>query len=174
MNFLIKVAAAACVIAGATGAIADSTVPPGNDGFTKFGEVGDWNVFVDNERRSCLIERASDNNVVQMGLTKDHQFGYLGVFAKGDTGITSGEKEEIFIVIDDAVFSSVATGMKGNVTEGYSGGYILANNPEFIDAVANKHEMIVFPEKEAMFAVDLTGTKKAMEMARTCNAEQGG
>lgn len=153
---------------------AEDAVPPGNDGFNKFGEVGDWTVYVDNERKSCLIERVGDGNVVQMGLTKDHSFGYLGVFSQGDTGVKAGSKEEIFIDIDGVIFSSEATGMKGNITKGYSGGYILANNPVFIDAIANKYKMTVFPENEGMFTVDLTGTKKAMEMARTCNTEQAG
>lgn len=153
---------------------AEDAVPPGNDGFSRYGNVGDWTVYVDNERKSCLIERATDGNVVQMGLTKDHDFGYLGVFSKGETGVKAGSKEEIFLDLDGVVFSSEATGMKGNITEGYSGGYILANNPVFVDAIANSYKMTVFPRKDGMFTVDLTGTKKAMEMARSCNLEQGG
>ncbi|WP_419739702.1 hypothetical protein [Ruegeria sp.] len=37
-----------------------------------------------------------------------------------------------------------------------------------------KQVMIVFPEKEFAFTVDLTGTYKAMEMARECNEKQLG
>lgn len=161
-----------CVAAVAAISATCAFAQPGDAGFTKYGEVEGWNVYVDNEKKSCLIERAGDDNVVQMGLTKDHQFGYLGVFAKGDTGVKKGSKEEIFIDIDGTLFSSTATGMKGNITKGYSGGYILANNPVFIDAVATKYTMTVFPEKEGMFTVDLKGTYKAMEAARKCNNEQ--
>lgn len=158
----------------ATIAMAADPVPPGNDGFTKYGEVEGWNVFIDNEKKSCLIERIDEaGNVVQMGLTKDHQFGYVGVFSKGDTGIKKGKESEIFLDIDGVLFSSTSTGMKGNITDGYSGGYILANNPVFIDALAKKYIMTVFPNKKAAFEVDLKGTYKAMDAARKCNSEQG-
>jgi hypothetical protein len=157
----------------ATTAFAQEAVAPGNDGFAPYGNAGDWNVFIDTERKSCLAERVREDSIVQMGLTKDHGFGYLGVFSSRDTGIKRGETEDIFIDIDGVIFASTATGMKGNITEGYSGGYILANNPMFINAVANGTKMIVFPETDGMFTVDLEGTKKAMEMALACNLEQG-
>lgn len=154
---------------------ADSdAVLPGSGGFTKYGEVEGWTVYVDIERKSCLIEAVdAAENVVQMGLTRDHSFGYLGVFSKGDTGVKKGKKSDIFIDIDGELFKSESTGIKGNITKGYSGGYILANNPAFIDAVAKKYTMTVFPDRDGAFVVDLTGTLKAMEMARKCNAEQG-
>lgn len=157
----------------ATGAMAEDVVAPGSDGFTKYGEVEGWNVYVDIERKSCLIENVdAAANVVQMGLTADHSVGYLGVFSKNEAGVRKGQKEEVIISIDGNVYSSKATGMKGNITEGYSGGYILANNPAFISDLAKKYTMTVFPETEAAFVVDLTGTYKAMEMGRKCNAEQ--
>ncbi|MDK3073036.1 hypothetical protein QO034_07950 [Sedimentitalea sp. JM2-8] len=165
------------VLAGllsSSAAFAQVAVAPGSDGFEPYGASGDWNVFIDRERKSCLIERVGEDSIVQMGLTADHAFGYIGVFSSRDTGIKRGEKEDIFIDIDGVIFQSQATGMKGNITEGFSGGYILANNPAFIDAVANGSSMIVFPETDGMFTVDLEGTKKAMEMARACNLEQAG
>jgi len=149
-------------------------VPPGDDGFTKYGEVEGWTVYIDVERGSCLIERVDEaENIVQMGLTKDKNFGYLGVFTKADIGIKKGKKEKIYLDIDGTLFVSESTGMKGNISKGYSGGYVLANNPVFIDAIANKYTMIVFPRKQGAFTVDLAGTKKAMAEARKCNAEQG-
>lgn len=153
---------------------ADKAVPPGSDGFTKYGSVEGWNIFIDNERGSCLIEKIDEaGNVVQMGLTKDHEFGYVGVFTKADLGIKKGKKEKIYLDLDGNLYWSTATDMKGNITEGYQGGYILANNPDFISDLAKKHVMTVFPKKEAAFTVDLTGTYKAIAEARKCNAEQG-
>ena len=173
-NVKTMISGLAVSLVSATLAMAADPVPPGDDGFTKYGEAEGWNVFVDNEKKSCLIERVDEaGNVVQMGLTKDHNFGYVGVFSKGDTGVKRGEESEIFLDIDGVLFSSTATGMKGNITEGYSGGYILANNPVFIDAVAKKYVMTVFPGEQAAFTVDLKGTYKAMDMARKCNSEQG-
>lgn len=158
----------------ATAGMAADAVPPGSDGFTKHSEVEGWTVYIDNERNSCLIERVDEaGNVVQMGLTKDHEFGYLGVFTKADIGIKKGKKEKVYIDIDGTLYWSEATDMKGNITDGYSGGYILANNPAFIDDIAKKYTMTVFPKKEGAFVVDLKGTYKAIEAARKCNAEQG-
>jgi len=174
VNFKAVAGGISIAVLSATLAFAADPIPPGDDGFTKYGDAEGWNVFVDNERGSCLIERVDEaGNIVQMGLTKDHAFGYLGVFSKGDTGIKKGKETEIFLDIDGVLFSSTSTGLKGNITKGYSGGYVLANNPVFIDAVKTKHVMTVFPKKAAAFKVDLHGTYKAMDMARKCNAEQG-
>ena len=57
---------------------------------------------------------------------------------------------------------------------GYSGGYVLTDDPKVFDDIANAYTMTVFPEKEYAFIVDLSGTKKALELARKCNAEQAG
>ena len=166
-NFKAIAGAFAFAAIAATGAAAET--------FTKYGAVEGWNVFVDNEKGTCLIERIDGaGNVVQMGLTKtDHSLGYLGVFTKADLGIKKGKKSDIFVDIDGTLYSSTSTGMKGNITEGYQGGYILANNPQFINDLAKKYTMTVFPDTTGTFVVDLKGTYKAMEMGRKCNAEQG-
>ncbi|NOD33628.1 MULTISPECIES: hypothetical protein [unclassified Ruegeria] len=143
------------------------------DTFERYGEVEGWKVFIDNEKKSCLIEAVDDaENVVQMGLTEDRGVGYVGVFTKADTDIKRGETQEVAILIGDNIYLGEATGMKGNITKGYSGGYVLSDNPQFADDLAKKKVMIVFPETAYAFTVDLTGTYKAMEMARKCNAEQ--
>jgi hypothetical protein len=143
------------------------------DTFLKYGEVEGWKVFIDQEKKSCLIEAVDDaENVVQMGLTADRGVGYLGVFTKGETTIKKGETEAVAILIGDNIYVGEATGMRGNITKGYSGGYVLSDDPQFAKDIAQQYEMVVFPEKEYAFIVDLTGTKKAMEMARECNQKQ--
>lgn len=145
------------------------------DTFLRYGEVEGWKVFIDNEKKSCLIEAVDDSeNVVQMGLTEDRGVGYVGVFTKAKTDIKRGEKEAVAILLGDNIYVGEATGMKGNITKGYSGGYVLSDDPQFAEDIAKKEVMIVFPEKEFAFTVDLTGTFKAMEMARKCNEEQLG
>lgn len=152
----------------------DHAVPPGSDGFTKYGAVEGWNVFIDNERKTCLIERVDEaDNVVQMGVTKNRKFGYVGVFTKADLGLKKGKKSKIYLDLDGNLYWSNATDMKGNITEGYQGAYILANNPDFISDVEKKYVMTVFPKTEAVFTVDLKGTYKAIEAARKCTNEQG-
>ena len=141
--------------------------------FLKYGEVEGWKVFIDQEKKSCLIEAIDEaENVVQMGLTQDRGVGYLGVFTKGETTIKAGESEAVAVMLGDNIYLGEAIGMRGNITKGYSGGYVLSDDPQFAKDVAQQYEMIVFPEKEYAFVVDLTGTKKAIEMARECNQKQ--
>ena len=141
--------------------------------FLKYGEVEGWKVFIDQDKKSCLLEAIDEaENVVQMGLTQDRGVGYLGVFTQGETTIKADETEAVAIMIGDNLYIGDATCMRGNITQGYSGGYVLSDDPQFAKDVAQQYEMIVFPEKEYAFVVDLTGTKKAMEMARECNQKQ--
>ena len=140
--------------------------------FQKYGEVEGWNVFIDTEKKSCLVESIDANeNVVQMGLTEDRGVGYLGVFTKGETSIQRGETNDILILIGENLYVGEVTGMRGNITKGYSGGYVLSDDPQFATDIAQQYEMVVFPDSEFAIVIDLTGTKKALEMARTCNAE---
>lgn len=165
-------ATCATVVLTATSAIAKDSVLPGDDGFTTWGEAGGWTVFVDNERKSCLIERMDENkNVVQVGLTKKKEYAYVGVFTKTDIGLKSG-KEKVFISLDGVLYEGKAHKKTKHLTEGYTGGYILADNPEFIADFANKYKMVVFPEKDFAFVVNLDGTKKAVEAGIQCNLEQ--
>jgi hypothetical protein len=107
-----------------------------------------------------------------MGLTEDKSAAYVGVFTKGETAIKKGETEAVAIAVGENVYLGEATGMRGNITKGYSGGYVLADDPQFIEDIARQYEMVVFPEKEFAFVVDLTGTLKAIEMVKTCIDER--
>lgn len=174
MNFKSTLKTATIVTAYfATTTFASSDVIPSeNDTFTNWGEESGWTIFVDETRGLCLIERMDENqNVVQMGLTKDHEMGYLGVFTKNDIGL-KGKKEEIILSLDGNLYSAEAHKKTKHLAEGYTGGYILANNPQFVDDVMKKYDMTVFPEKEFAFTVNLDGTLKAIEAARKCNQEQ--
>ena len=143
------------------------------DTFEGYGSVEGWNVFIDHEKKSCLIELVdSAENVIQMGLTEDRSVGYLGVFTKGETDVKRDEEEDVAILIGDNIYVGTATGMRGNITAGYSGGYVTSDNPMFVKDIEQQYEMIVFPEKEYSFIVDLTGTKKAIAMGRECNEKQ--
>lgn len=142
-------------------------------GFEPYGSVEGWNVFVDTSKKSCLIEAVDDfQNVVQMGLTEDRGVAYIGVFTKAETDIKKGEKEAVAVLLGDKVYVGEATGMRGNITKGYSGGYILTDDPTVVEGVAKEYVMTVFPEKAYGFTVNLNGTYKAIEMARECNAKQ--
>ncbi|WP_170397060.1 hypothetical protein [Ruegeria arenilitoris] len=171
-NTTLKTAAILGVFSTTAALASSDAIPSENDTFTKWGEESGWTIYVDETRGSCLIERVDENsNVVQMGLTKDQEMGYLGVFTQNDIGL-KGKKEEIILSLDGNVYSAEARKKTKHLADGYTGGYILANNPQFVEDVMKKYEMTVFPEKETGFTVSLDGTLKAIEAARTCNTEQ--
>ncbi|MBO9450331.1 hypothetical protein J7426_08705 [Tropicibacter sp. R16_0] len=164
LKHLPTLAAAACVLA-ATTAQAEK--------FEPYGAVEGWNIYADTEKKSCMIESKDDfGNVVQMGLTADRGVAYIGVFTQAETNIKKGDKEAVAIVLGDKIYVGEATGMRGNITKGYSGGYVLTDDPAVIEAVAKEYVMSVFPEKEYGFVVNLKGTYKAIEAAAKCNQEQ--
>jgi hypothetical protein len=157
-------------IGAATALAVLAATAAGADTFEKFGEVEGWKVFVDKEKMSCLIEKVDDaENVVQMGLTSDRAVAYVGVFTKAVTDLKAGDTEGVIIDIDGNLYIGEATQMRGNITKGYSGGYVLSDDPQFVEDIARKYVMTVFPEKDFGFAVNLEGTYKAIEMARECN-----
>lgn len=150
-----------------------ATTAMASDRYTHYGSVEGWNVFTDNQANTCFIESKDDvGNVVQMGLTReDRSVAYIGVFTTAETDIQQGQKEAVAVVLGDNLYVGEATGMRGNITAGYSGGYVLTDDPEIVMQIQKQREMVVFPEKAYGFIVDLTGTFKAIEMGKKCNAE---
>ncbi len=168
LTHMLSIATAALVATSAAG-LARSPVPAEDDTFTVYGEAGDWTIYSVAELDSCVIERADDSgNVIQMGLTKNHKHGYIGVFTLADIDIK--RKQRVEIDIDGYVFEGKARGIKSKKLQGdYSGGYIEVKDPNLATAVAEGQTLIAFPKKTGAFMVDLTGTKKAMEEGRKCN-----
>ena len=161
---------AALMILGLT-----SHVFASEDKFLRYGEVEDWTVYVDTEKKSCLIETQDAlENVVQMGLTEDRGVGYVGIFTKADIDLKKDEKRAVAISLGENLYTGQVVGMSGNITKGYKGGYVLSDDPQFANDIAQQYEMVVFPDSSFTFVVDLTGTKKAIEMARECNTAQLG
>lgn len=158
------------VLSQAMGFAMASTAMAEDPKFTLHGEVEGWKVFIDHEKNTCLIERMDElGNVVQMGPTADRSLAYIGVFTLAETDVKKGDTNMVTISLGQNVYSGEATGMRGNITEGYSGGYILTNNPRLIEDVAKQYTMTVFPETSYAFVVDLKGTFKAIEAATACN-----
>ena len=169
--FNLKAFSVATVLAAVTATGVAAEEAP----FLKYGEVEGWGIFIDTAKSSCLIEKTDDlGNVVQMGLTKDRSIGYVGVFTTAETDIKKDDTQAVLISLDGNLYAGEAKGMRGNITKGYTGGYVLSDDPQFVDDLARKHVMEVFPEKAYGFSVNLAGTYKAIEMARACNQEQLG
>ncbi len=144
----------------------------GAETFNKYGAVEGWNVFVDVEKQACLIEAVDPlENVVQIGLTNDKEAAYVGAFTKAETDIKAGNVEDVVLDIDGKLYVGEAKELRGNITKGYSGGYVRSDDPQFIEDIAKSRFMTVFPEKDFAFSVNLAGTFKAIEMAKKCQSE---
>ena len=151
-----------------------SVLPSAESIFTKWGEESGWTIYADRSRNSCLIERVDPaENVVQMGLTEIKAIGYLGIFTKANIDLKEGE-DTVIVAFDDAVYTGTATRKTKHLPDGYKGGYILTDDPEFVDLVQRKYEMIVFPGKEYAIVINLDGSLKAIDAARDCFTDLNG
>ena len=167
-NLITLIAATSAALSSVT-AYAQSPLPKASDVLVRYGDdVEGWTVYENQTRGDCLIVRSDGPSSVQMGVTANEEIGYLGVFTKEDIGLQDGTKSEIFVSIGGHLYGGVATSTSGELKDGYSGGYILTDNPDFKRDVAKKYEMIVFPETKGAFVVDLKGTYKAMAVGRKC------
>lgn len=167
------IAATSVALSSATAVYAQQNpLPKASDTLARFGDdVEGWTVYANKTRGDCLIVSSFGQGSVQMGVAAEQSVGYLGVFTKEDIGIQNGT-EEIFVDIDGHLYNGVATTTSGQLAGGYSGGYILTDDPAFKRDVAKKYTMTVFPQTPGAFIVDLRGTYKAMAMGRKCLSEQ--
>jgi hypothetical protein len=172
-NLMTLIAAASVAVSCATAVCAQQNpLPLATDTLVRYGpDIEGWTVYANKTRGDCLIVSSFGPGSVQMGVAADQSVGYLGVFTQVDIGIKNGT-EEIFVDIDGNLYAGVATTTTGQLKGGYSGGYILTDNPAFKRDVAKKYTMTVFPQTPGAFVVDLRGTYKAMETGRKCLAEQ--
>ena len=148
-----------------------SVLPNADSVFIKWGEESGWTIYSDRSRNSCLIERVDENgDVVQMGLTEIRSIGYLGIFTKANINLKDGE-DPVIVAFDDALFSGLATTKTKHLPDGYKGGYILTDDPNFVDLVKRKYEMVVFPDKDYAIVINLLGSLEAIEAAGRCTEE---
>ncbi|MFC3613209.1 hypothetical protein ACFORG_05500 [Lutimaribacter marinistellae] len=171
---LFKTIALAGAVFATSAVASDNVLPSADTQFTKWGEESGWTIYVDPDRKACLIEAVDKmRNVVQMGLTADHGLGYMGIFTQADIELESGE-ENIAVLLGETLYFGTVSRKTKHLPEGYKGGYFLTDDPEFVEQVRKQYVMTVFPEKEYAFSVNLDGTFKAIEAARKCNEEQMG
>ncbi len=170
-NFITFIAATSVALSFATAGYAQTQnpLPKASDVLVRYGDdVEGWTVYANQTRGDCLIVRQDGPSAVQMGVTANQEVGYLGVFTKVDIGLKSGNTSEIFVSLDGHLYKGVATSTSGELKGGYSGGYILTDDPKFKRDVAKKYNMTVFPDTKGAFVVDLKGTFKAMAVGRKC------
>lgn len=167
MKRLGLLAIAALVISGSA-ALAEGPVPESSDALSVFSKNGEWTIYADSSRNTCLAERVDPaGNVMQMGVMPNQTQGYVGVFTKAPINVQP--KQPIEIAVDGTVFEGEARGLVSlGLSKEYKGGYVVSNNPDFVNAIANGRELIAFPEVQGAFIIDLTGTKRAIEQIQKC------
>ncbi len=169
LSFFGAMAIGAIVIGN--GASAD-VLHPGNGEFTNKGAVGPWTIYADHDRGSCLIEGVDPAGfVVQMGLTDNEKVAYVGVFSKTYFEDAGNSKSDISITVNGRAYTGEMTEMRRKLEDGYRGGYVLANNPDFVRDIQKGHHMMAKPEKGTGVIINLDGTYNAIEAAKDCTSK---
>jgi len=137
------------------------------------GFVAGWNVMVDPQMgNGCLIQNIyEDLSVVRIGYDAEHNRGYFVVFNKAWGQIDKGKTYDMTFDLDGQTFDAKATGFYlGKVP----GAGVFFDDRSFVEAIAKHKVMTVFGQAGAkVMAIDLTGSGKAIEYARKCQAASG-
>ncbi len=137
------------------------------------GFVHGWNLMVDPAMgNGCLIQTVyQDLSLVRLGYDATGNRGYFVVFNKAWGDIKQGENYAIRFELDGESFDANATGFKqGKVP----GAIVFFKDREFVHAIAQRKVMKIYGQTgQEVMAIDLKGTAKALEYARTCQQEQG-
>lgn len=144
------------------------------DDYEKFGDADGWTVWANTTTGGCFLENRENNgNVVQMGLvTNEDTKAFLGIWNHNDPLLQPGESVDLTLDVDGNPYSFTATANAGTVSEGLTGAYMYLNNPDFISDLENGQTLTIHISDDRKPTVDLTGTKKGIEMARECFVAQ--
>ncbi|MCQ0091939.1 hypothetical protein [Roseovarius sp. M141] len=164
------VTAIALACAAPLAAAAQDNLPTHGDTISEFRTAGAWNIRKNETRENCFASYESDSGaIVQFGFAEGETAGYLGLFSPNATDVPA--TQEIAILANGNLYVGEATGMGPSVTDGYSGGYILVNNPEFAKDIEMGQELVAFPETPNSYIIDMRGAKNAVYEVRKCTTE---
>ncbi|PVA09782.1 hypothetical protein DC366_11710 [Pelagivirga sediminicola] len=162
--------AIALVFATPTLAADTEVLPAKGDEISKYRDAGAWTIRENATRGSCFASYQSESGaIVQFGFTKDEQAGYLGLFSQLAEDVAP--KQEIAVLANGNLYVGEATGVGASLADGYEGGYILVNNPEFVKDIELGKELVAFPETPESYIVDMSGAKNAVYEVRKCTNE---
>jgi hypothetical protein len=172
-NFRIALAALAVACAAPLSAATDDVLPSGGDNISKFRDAGAWSIYKNETRGSCFGSYKSTNGeIVQFGFTKNEALGYLGLFAQGAAAGT--ENTDVAFIANGNLYTGTATGTGHALEGGYSGGYVLVNNPSFAKDIEIGKELVAFPDTPNTYIIDMSGASNALYEVRKCTAELAG
>jgi len=174
MNMITKTIAVLLLGAATPALAADPDVLPLNtDEIAHYRNVGQWVVHENLTRGSCFISRADDaGHLVQLGLTKDNNYGYIGIFQKGielEEGTNS-----VAIVVNGNLYVGVSKTVAHGASGGYQGGYVIADDKQLRLDLEQQEEMIVFPDQPFTVTVSLDHVRNAIYEARECTRKLQG
>lgn len=174
MNTVSKIIAVLLLGAATPALAADQDILPLNtDEIAQYRNVGDWVVHQNITRGSCFISRSDDaGHLVQIGLTRDSDYGYIGIFQKG-VELEEGTNA-VAIVVNGNLYVGESKTVAHGASEGYQGGYVLANDKQLRLDVEQQGEMIVFPDKPFTVTVNLDHVRNAIYEARECTKKLQG
>ncbi len=174
MNTISKIIAVLLLGAATPALAADQDILPLNtDEIAQYRNVGDWVVHQNITRGSCFISRSDDaGHLVQIGLTRDSDYGYIGIFQKG-VELEEGTNA-VAIVVNGNLYVGESKTVAHGASEGYQGGYVLANDKQLRLDVEQQGEMIVFPDKPFTVTVNLDHVRNAIYEARECTKKLQG
>ncbi len=173
-KFYQTCAAVAVILASPALASDQDVLPSSEDDIVIFRTAGPWTIHQNNTSKTCLISQKGENGgLVQMGLTKSGDYGYLGAFSQ-NADVEEGVKE-VAVLVNDHVYIGQSEGVTHNLNDGYKGGYILTDNPNFVKDLEHEGDLVAFPDTPFIYTINLSGAKNAIYEARKCTKElQGG
>lgn len=144
-----------------------SVLPSAGDDIVRFRTFGAWAVMQNNTDGNCFASRADNaGNIIQMGVTKDRSFGYLGAFTSD--GRLAGDGAKIVAVVNGNLYSGEAHGVSHGLNEGRTGGFILVNNTNFVRDIEASREIVFFPDTPNTVTLNTRRARDAIYEARKC------
>ena len=136
-----------------------------------WGESGDWVIKVDaSVGNGCYMERTTeDGTLVQVGIVPDLEGGFFAAYNSAWDGIEAGVKGTVYFDFGASLFGGEYV---GSTNGDMVGGYAFFNNPEFIKEFARRNEVVIEGDRGNALDFKLTGTLKAINAVRNCDAEQ--
>ena len=151
--------------------IAALSAPGASAQSKKYGSEAGWDIFVnDSMGPGCLIARKLSPDVqLLMGIDATQKIGYMALYTKADANVSAGETLSVIFDVDGQKFSGNATAQQ---MQGFRGGSVPVNNPNFIYDLAKKKTLTITPEGRQPIVVSLAGSDAAFKALRACQDAQ--
>lgn len=140
-------------------------------GHQEWGQSGAWKILIDTSGGGgCYMENVlEDQTLVQFGIAPDRNGGFFAAYNANWTHLDDGHVGRLLFDFGPSLFGGEYIGTRQH---GLPGGYAFFNNPEFVKEFGKRNEVSVTDETGGTLDFKLTGTMKAINAVRNCDAEQ--